>query len=193
MKVRARNHQHGETRCTDKQKSKTKNENDEELQSDELQGVPDWPQEFKHGLVDESVPAHQDTSRSSHEFPLERRAKVESGKRSTFTHFPKDRSCDICLRTKITKASCRKRTGTVVSRVENSGDLMTADTEGCESRHNHRYAVVVQDFAAQWMQSYPYKTKTSQEAQESVQKFLKPTTKPKVTYTQQFLGIWQSL
>ena len=27
---------------------------DEELKSDELQGVPDWPQRFKHGLVDES-------------------------------------------------------------------------------------------------------------------------------------------
>ena len=26
---------------------------DEEFQSDELQGVPDWLQEFKHGLVDE--------------------------------------------------------------------------------------------------------------------------------------------
>ena len=31
---------------------------DEELQSDELQGVPDWLQEFKHGLVDEGVPEH---------------------------------------------------------------------------------------------------------------------------------------
>ena len=35
-----------------------KKDNDEELQSDELQGVPDWQQEFKHGLVDESVPEH---------------------------------------------------------------------------------------------------------------------------------------
>ena len=35
------------------------NENDnEELQSGELQGVPDWLQEFKHGLVDESDPEH---------------------------------------------------------------------------------------------------------------------------------------
>ena len=29
---------------------------DEELQIGELQGVPDWLQEFKHGLVDQSVP-----------------------------------------------------------------------------------------------------------------------------------------
>ena len=44
------------------------NENgDEELQSDELQGVPDRLQEFKHGLVDESVSEHQDTSPLSRE------------------------------------------------------------------------------------------------------------------------------
>ena len=55
-------------------------------------------------------------------------------------------------------------------------------SEGCE-RHNHRYAVVVQDLASQWIQSYPCKTKTSQETEESLQKFLEPTWKPKVTYT----------
>ena len=40
---------------------------DEELQSGELQGVPDWLQEFKHGLVDERVPENRDASSSSHE------------------------------------------------------------------------------------------------------------------------------
>ena len=43
------------------------NNGDEELQSDELQGMPDWLQEFKHGLVDENVPEHRDTSSSSYE------------------------------------------------------------------------------------------------------------------------------
>ena len=28
-----------------------------------------------------------------------------------FSQFPKDRNCDICLRTKITRAPCRRRTG----------------------------------------------------------------------------------
>ena len=55
---------------------------DEELQSGELQGVPDWLQEFKHGLVDESVPEHRDTSSSSHELPLEPRAKVVPSKQN---------------------------------------------------------------------------------------------------------------
>ena len=47
---------------------------------------------------------------------------------------------------------------------------------------NHRYAVVVQDLATQWIQSYPCRTKTSQETQRSLQKFLEPDRKPKVSY-----------
>ena len=64
------------------------------------------------------------------------------------------------------------------------GDLITADhkvlTEEGESRNNHPYAVVVQDLATQWWQSYPCKTKKSQETQKSLMKFLEPTRKPKV-------------
>ena len=40
-------------------------------------------------------------------------------------------------------------------------------SDSCESRNNHRYAVVVQDKATQWIQSYPCKTKTSQETQRT--------------------------
>ena len=43
--------------------------------------------------------------------------------------------------------------------------------------------MVVQDLATQWLESYPCKTKTSQEAQKSLQQFLEPTRKPKVIYT----------
>ena len=56
-------------------------------------------------------------------------------------------------------------------------------SDNCESRNNHRYAVVVQDLATQWMQAYPCKNKTSQETQKSLQKFLEPDRKPKVIYT----------
>ena len=70
---------------------------------------------------------------------------------------------------------------------KNFGDLITADhkvlSEGCESRNNHRYAVVVQDLATQWIQAYPCKNKTSQETQRSLQQFLEPERKPKVIYT----------
>ena len=106
---------------------------------------------------------------------------------SVYTHFPKDPNCDICLQTKITRASCRRRAGTVLPESDHFGDLITADhkilSEESESRNNHRYAVVVQDVATQWLQSYPCKTKTSQETQKSFMKFLEPTRKPKVIYT----------
>ena len=57
----------------------------------------------------------RDTSKSSHELPMEPRAKVEpgSGKHCVKTHFPKDPNCDVCLKTKITRASGRRRAGTV--------------------------------------------------------------------------------
>ena len=59
------------------------------------------------------------------------------GKHSGDTHFPKDRSCETCRRTKITKAPCRKRTGAAVPRAENFGDLLTADhkvpSDNCSS------------------------------------------------------------
>ena len=90
-------------------------------------------------------------------------------------------------RTKITRAPCRRRIGGAVPRAENFGDLITADhkilSEGCESRDNHRYAVVMQDLATQWIQSYPCIIKTSQEIERILQKFLEPNRKPKVIYT----------
>ena len=68
-----------------------------------------------------------------------------------FSHFPKDRNCEICQRTKITSAPCRRRNGEAVPSAENVGDLMTADhkvlSDNCESRNNHRYAVVVHGFS----------------------------------------------
>ena len=117
---------------------------------------------------------------SSHETSLEPTSKrrEDLGKHNVHTHFPKDRNCEICQRTKITRAPCRRRNGEAVPRAENFGDLITADlkvlSEDCESRNNHRYAVVVQDLATQWIQAYPCTTKGSQENQRSLQKFVEP-------------------
>ena len=76
---------------------------------------------------------------------------------------------------------------------EKFGDLISADhkvlSDNCESRNNHRFAVVVQDLATQWIQSYPCTTKTSQETQRSLQKFLEPERKPKVIYTDNSLEL----
>ena len=128
---------------------------------------------------------------------MEPRAKVEpgSGKHSVYTHIPKDPNCDICLKTKITRASCRRRAGTVVPRAEHFGDLITDHnilSEESESHNNHRYADEVQDLATQWILSYPCETKTSQETQKSLMKFLEPTRKPKVIYTDNSLEFGKS-
>ena len=110
--------------------------------------------------MDDRVPERRDSHASYfHEPSLEpmptRSAAL--GKHSVYTHFPKDRNCEICQRTKITRAPCRRRIGGAVPRAEKFGDLITADhkvlSEGCESRNNHRCAIVVQDLATQWIQS----------------------------------------
>ena len=169
--------------------------------------MPGWLQEFRENLVDESTSTEpwrnpeqgsQDTSKSFHELPMEPRAKVEpgSGEQCVLTHFPKDPNCEKCLKTKITRASCRRRAGTVVPRAEHFGDLITPDhkvlSEESESRNKHRYAVVVQDLATQWIQSYPCKSKISQETQKNLLKFLEPTRKPKVIYIDNSLEFGKS-
>ena len=129
---------------------------------------------------------------------MESRAKVEPGwgKHSVKTNFPKDPSCHICLKTKVTRSSCRRRAGTVGPRVEPVGDLITADhkilSEESESRNSHRYAVVVEDLATQRMQSYPCKSNSSQETQKNLMKFLEPTRKPKVIDTDNSLEFGKS-
>ena len=131
--------------------------------------------------MDYEIPVHWDShASSSHEVSLEPilKRREDLCKHSVKTHFPKDRNCEICKWTKIARAPCRRRNGAAVPRAENFGDFVTADHkvpgDNCESRNNHRYAVVAQDLATQWIQAYPCKTKTSQETQRSLQKFLEP-------------------
>ena len=77
------------------------------------------------------------------------------------------------------------------------GDLITADqqvlNEGCESRDNHRYAVVVQDLVTQWIQSFPCKTKTSHEMERSLSKLLDFVAQTKSCIHRQLDGIWESM
>ena len=86
-----------------------KNEDTEPARRNPLHDLPEWLEEFTKNLVDERVPEHRDApASSSHESASETLRKVVSGKNSIHTHFPKDRNCDICKKTKITRAPCRK-------------------------------------------------------------------------------------
>ena len=113
---------------------------------DRLRDLPEWLEEFTDNREDTEMFASAHTHFSGLRFGT----SFESGiniKGVYFSHFPKDRNCEVCLRSKITRAPCRRRAGEAVLRAEMFGDLMTADhkvlREGCESRNNHWYAVVV--------------------------------------------------
>ena len=125
-----------------------KNEDHEQVRGSPYSDMPEWLQEFRENLVDERVPEHKDShASSSHEPSSEPMRSEDLGKHSVSTHFLEDRNCEICKRTKITRAPRRRRNGEAVPRAENFGDLITADhkvlSESCESRNNHRYAIVV--------------------------------------------------
>ena len=118
--------------------------------------IPEWLQELRENLVDYEIPSQGGShASSSHEASLEPtfKRREDLGKHSVYTHFPKDRNCEICKRTKITRTPCRRRNSGAVPRAEKFGDLITADhkvlSDNCESRNNRRYAVVVQDLATQ--------------------------------------------
>ena len=171
--------------CGSLKKTKFKNKKtDGNRDSDDLfRDLPEWLEEFTDNLEDTELHAPAHISQDSYS---ERPTKVVSKprKHSIYTHFPKDRNCEVCFQTKMTRAPSRRRTGEAGPRAEKFVDLITADhrvvNEGVESRYNHRYAVVVQDLATQWIQSYSCKTKTSQEAEKSLRKFLELSAKPKI-------------
>ena len=63
-----------------------------------------------------------------------------------------------------------------------------------ESRNNHGHAaVVIQDSTTQWIQSCPCKTKTSEETQKTLRKFLEPIKKSHVIYTDNSLKFGENL
>ena len=73
--------------------------------------IPEWLQEFRENLVDDEVPEHRDShASSSHEVSLEPtfKRREDLGTHSVYTHFLKDRNCEICQRTKNHKGSVQK-------------------------------------------------------------------------------------
>ena len=132
-------------------------------QKQKISDRQEWLEELTDTFVEEAASASSEAAASISREPLHQEPPIKavSGKPSICTHFPKDRDSEVCKRTKITRAPCRKRNGNQVPRAEPFGDLMTAGhkilDEDSESRNNHRYPVVVQDLTTQWIQSYPCK------------------------------------
>ena len=69
--------------------------------------IPEWVQEFNGNLVDDEIPLQGGShASSSHEASLEptTKSREDLATHSVSTHFPKDRNCEVCKRTKITRA-----------------------------------------------------------------------------------------
>ena len=73
--------------------------------------------------MDDEIPESRDPhASSSHGLSLKPTSSADLGKHSVYNHFPKDRNCDICQRTKVARAPCRRCIGGAVPRAENFGD-----------------------------------------------------------------------
>ena len=91
-----------------KTKSQNLNEDHEKAAGSRLRDLPEWLEEFTDNFEDAEVPASANISPDS---DSERPSKVASRKHIIHTHFPRDRNCEVCKRTKMTRTPCRRRTG----------------------------------------------------------------------------------
>ena len=146
---------------------------------------------FKFDRCISSGRVHTTSSSSSFRaFSSKNLLKQIRRKAQKITHFPKDPNCEVCRRTKVTRAPCKHNLDDRADRLkiaEKFRDMITADhkvlNEDQESRLHHRCAVVVQDLATQWIQSYPCKTKSAQETQRNLRTLYHPEENPGSLYT----------
>ena len=146
--------------------------------------LPEWLQPFTEGLTSGSS-SSTDVSAAEVEIPPPANSlsahppskpnpNNTGGKHKLFTHFPKDPTCEECRPTTGTRAPCRRNPDDRAYRVkiaERLGDVITANHKVLNEEElslHHKCAVVVQDVATRWVQSYPCKTKSSQETQRSL-------------------------
>ena len=99
---------------------------DKQDAKDPLADMPFWLEDFTDNLKVPEMRAPAHSSRDS-----ESRTSYESGNKimeaQCFFSHPENRNCDVCMRTKMTSASCRTRTGEALPRAEKFGDLMTSE------------------------------------------------------------------
>ena len=166
--------------------------------------LPEWLRTFTEGLAKGSL-SSTDVSPADVERPpptlppsTHPPAKPTSNrageKHNLLTHFPRDQTCEVCRHTKVTWAPCKRTVddrADTIKIAEKIGDMTTAGhkvlDEDQESRIHHRYAVVVQDLATQWLQRYPCKTKSAQETQTNLGQFLRPEENSRSIYTENSL------
>ena len=121
--------------------------------------IPEWLQEFRENWVDDEIPVHGDShASSSREVSLEPTFKTREDlcKHSASLKIEIERSA---RGPKLQGPHAEDAMAEPYIVLKIFGALITADhkvlSDNCESRNNHRYAVVVQDLATEWIQAYP--------------------------------------
>ena len=131
-----------------------------------------------------------------HDSDSERPTKLTSRKHSIYIHFSADRNWEVCLRTKMTRAPSRRRTGEAVRAAEKFGDLITADHKVVyEGRQSRKKSPVCSrgTRSCHTMDSiFPVQNKNFSGNQKELTKFLEPSEKPKVIYTDNSLQFGKS-
>ena len=122
-----------------------KNKDHERVRRDPCHSdIPEWLQECRENLVDDRVPEHRDSLASSSHVPSLERTPARSadlGKQSVYTHFPKDRNCEICHKSSqwrlwISKQSsiCNRGAGLKgSSRIRAKQKLLRKQKRACKS------------------------------------------------------------
>ena len=171
--------------------------------------LPEWLQPFTEGLTGRifkfgrrlsSLRGHTTSSNSFIPASSSKTFFKQIRTKAQFVHSLKKKpSCVACRRTKVTKAPCKINPDDRADRikiVERLGDILTADhkvlNEDQESTLHHKCAVVVQDLANQWLQSYPCTTKSAQETMRSLREILGSRRKSEIHLFGQFSKIHQS-
>ena len=168
-----------------KTQNKSKKRDGNRDSDDRLRDLLEWLEELTNHLEDTEAHAPAHISQDSDSGRPTKGFQNQGSTAFTLTS-QKTENGEVCLRTKMTRAPCRRRTGEAPPRAEKFGDLITTDhkvlSENCESRK-------ITDTQS-WCRTWPpngssrirVKTKTSQETQRSLQKFLEPDRMPKVIY-----------
>ena len=150
--------------------------------------------------MDDEIPLQGGShASSSHEVSLEPTStrREDLGKHNVHTHFPKDRNCEICQRTKITRGPCRRRKGEAVLRAEKFWWLDNSRSQGPNRQFRiSKQSSICSRGAGSSHSMDPgvsVQKTTSQEPQRSLQKFQEPDRKIKSHLHWQILAIRQSL
>ena len=187
VKVSAVHHWENSYEILQKPRDKNQNKDIDPVQGSLLHDWPEWLEDFSENLEDEGVASITGHTRQALLVNQSRNLQEKWYRGSTVfsTHFPKGPKLRSTQANQDYKVSLQEKHWLkAVPRAENFGDLIAADhkvlSKGCESRNNHRYAVVVQDLATQWIHLNQCQTETSQEKERSLRKFLEPSENPKV-------------